>query len=137
MGWSGLDRHAQQLVADVLLLLNLAERGEQPGKIEQWLKRANKDTMPPCIRRDRLALNPDRTVGTAVISRSRSNIVATAGHQAERSWLTSTPPTSQRIPARSFAVLSYRPACRRPTGPSPRQQRSRSCRRRSFLVHLS
>jgi hypothetical protein len=35
MGWSGLDRHAQQLVADVLLLLNLAERGEQPGKIEQ------------------------------------------------------------------------------------------------------
>ena len=38
MGWSGLDRHAQQLVADVLLLLNLAERGEQPGKIEQWLR---------------------------------------------------------------------------------------------------
>ncbi len=65
MGWSGLDRHAQQLVADVLLLLNLAERGEQPGKIEQWLERANKDTMPPCIRRDRLALKPDRTVGTA------------------------------------------------------------------------
>ena len=65
MGWSGLDRHAQQLVADVLLLLNLAERGEQPGKIEQWLERANKDTMPPCIRRDRQALKPDRTVGTA------------------------------------------------------------------------
>jgi hypothetical protein len=65
MGWSGLDRHAQQLVADVLLLLNLAERGEQPGKIEQWLDRANKDTLPPCITRDRLALKPDRTVGTA------------------------------------------------------------------------
>ena len=65
MGWSGLDRHAQQLVADVLLLLNLAERGEQPGKIEQWLERANKDTVPPCIRRDRMALKPDRTVGTA------------------------------------------------------------------------
>jgi hypothetical protein len=65
MGWSGLDRHAQQLVADVLLLLNLAERSEQPGKIEQWLERANKDTVPPCIRRDRLALKPDRTVGTA------------------------------------------------------------------------
>jgi hypothetical protein len=65
MGWSGLDRHAQQLVADVLLLLNLAERGEQPGKIEQWLQRANKDTLPPCIRRDRLALKPDHTVGTA------------------------------------------------------------------------
>ncbi len=65
MGWSGLDRHAQQLVADVLLLLNLAERGEQPGKIEQWLERANRDTLPPCIRRDRLALKPDCTVGTA------------------------------------------------------------------------
>ena len=65
MGWSGLDRHAQQLVADVLLLLNLAERGEQPGKIEQWLGRANKDILPPCIRRDRQALKPDRTVGTA------------------------------------------------------------------------
>jgi hypothetical protein len=65
MGWSGLDRRAQQLVADVLLLLNLAERGEQPGKIEQWLGRANRDILPPCIRRDRLALKPDRTVGTA------------------------------------------------------------------------
>jgi hypothetical protein len=65
MGWSGLDRRAQQLVADVLLMLNLAERGEQPGRIEQWLGRANKDIVPPCIRRDRLALKPDRTVGTA------------------------------------------------------------------------
>ena len=65
MGWSGLDRHAQQLVADVLLLLNLAERGEQPGKIEEWLERANRATLPPCITRDRLALKPDRTVGTA------------------------------------------------------------------------
>jgi hypothetical protein len=65
MGWSGLDRHAQQLVADVLLLLNLAERGEQPGKIELWLGRVNRDILPPCIRRDRLALKPDRTVGTA------------------------------------------------------------------------
>ncbi len=64
MGWSGLDRHAQQLVADVLLLLNLAERGEQPGKIEEWLERANRYILPPCIRRDRLALKPDRTVGT-------------------------------------------------------------------------
>jgi hypothetical protein len=65
MGWSGLDGHAQQLVADVLLLLNLAERGEQPGRTEQWLERANRDTLPPCISRDRAALEPDRTVGTA------------------------------------------------------------------------
>jgi hypothetical protein len=65
MGWSGLDRHAQQLVADVLLLLNLAERGEQSGKIEEWLERANTDMLPPCITRDRQALKPDTTVGTA------------------------------------------------------------------------
>jgi hypothetical protein len=65
MGWSELDRHAQQLAADVLLLLNLAERGEQPGQTEQWLERANKDTLPPCITRDRLALKPNRTVGIA------------------------------------------------------------------------
>jgi hypothetical protein len=73
MGWSGLDRHAQQLVADVLLLLNLAERGEQPDKIEQWLERANRDTLPPCIRRDREALKPDRTVGTAESNPSGSS----------------------------------------------------------------
>jgi len=76
MGWSGLDRHAQQLVADVLLLLNLAERGEQPGKIEQWLGRANRDTLPPCIRRDRLALKPDRTVGTAAANPPGSSCLA-------------------------------------------------------------
>jgi hypothetical protein len=73
MGWSGLDRYAQQLVADVLLLLNLAERGGQPGKIEQWLGRANKDILPPCIRSDRLALEPDRTVGTAASNSAGSN----------------------------------------------------------------
>lgn len=75
MGWSGLDRRAQQLVADVLLLLNLAERGEQPGKIEQWLERANRDSLPPCIRRDRLALKPDRTVGTAASNPPGSSCV--------------------------------------------------------------
>jgi hypothetical protein len=73
MGWSGLDRRAQQLVADVLLLLNLAERGEQPGRIELWLGRANRDILPPCVRRDRLALKPDRTVGTAAGNPPGSN----------------------------------------------------------------
>ncbi len=73
MGWSGLDWRAQQLVADVLLLLNLAERGEEPDKIEQWLERANKDILPPCIRRNRLALKPDCTVGTAESNPPGSN----------------------------------------------------------------
>jgi hypothetical protein len=30
MGWSALDVEAQQLLADILLLLNLAERGDSP-----------------------------------------------------------------------------------------------------------
>jgi hypothetical protein len=76
MGWSGLDRHAKQLVADVLLLLNLAERGEQPGKIEQWLERANRDTLPPCIQRNRLVLKPDHTVGTAASNPPGSNCLS-------------------------------------------------------------
>lgn len=49
----------------MLILLNLAERGEQPGRIEQWLERADKDIVPPCITRARRALKPDCTVGTA------------------------------------------------------------------------
>jgi hypothetical protein len=92
MGWSGLDRHAQQLVADVLLLLNLAERGEQPDKIEQWLERANRDILPPCIRRDREALKPDRTVGTA----------------------TSNPPGSSCLPGCQFDLCPYPPKGQQP-----------------------
>lgn len=68
MGWSGLDRHAQQLAADVLLLLNLADRREQPGRIEQWLEHANRDTLPPCFRRDRRALRPYLTAGTVRVN---------------------------------------------------------------------
>ena len=58
-----------------MLFRSLAERGEQPGKIEQWLGRANKDILPPCIRRDRLALRPDRTVGTAASNPPGSSCV--------------------------------------------------------------
>jgi hypothetical protein len=92
MGWSGLDRRAQQLAADVLLLLNLAERGEQPDKIEQWLERANKDALPPCITRDRLALKPDHTVGTAA----------------------SNPPGSSCLDGCSFDLCPYPPKGQQP-----------------------
>jgi hypothetical protein len=67
-GWTALNGRAQQLVADVLLLLNLAERGEQPNERERRLKRSNRNDLPPCITRYRDALNPGRTVGTAVSS---------------------------------------------------------------------
>jgi hypothetical protein len=46
-GWTALNGRAQQLVADVLLLLNLAERGDQPNERERRLKRANRSDLPP------------------------------------------------------------------------------------------
>ena len=67
-GWTALNGRAQRLVADVLLLLNLAERGDQPRERERRLKRANRSDLPPCITRSRASLNPERTVGTATSS---------------------------------------------------------------------
>ena len=62
-GWAALDPRAQQLVADVLLLLNLAERGDEPEEIEERLTRVDRSDLPPCITRDREPLDPRRTVG--------------------------------------------------------------------------
>jgi hypothetical protein len=67
-GWTALDGRAQQLVADVLLLLNLADRGEQPSERERRLKRSNRQDLPPCITHFREALEPELTVGTALSS---------------------------------------------------------------------
>jgi hypothetical protein len=67
-GWTALNGRAQQLVADVLLLLNLADRGEQPSGRERRLRRSNRPDLPPCITHYREALEPGRTVGTAVSS---------------------------------------------------------------------
>jgi hypothetical protein len=62
-GWTALDPRAQQLVADVLLLLNLAERGAGPDEIEQRLRRVEGNGLPLCFTRDRAPLDPKRTVG--------------------------------------------------------------------------
>ena len=62
-GWAALDPRAQQLVADVLLLLNLAERGEGPDEIEQRLRRVEGSDLPLCFTRDRDPLDPTMTVG--------------------------------------------------------------------------
>jgi hypothetical protein len=67
-GWSALNERAQQLVADVLLLLNLADRGDQPSERERRMRRSNRTDLPPCIVRYRDVLEPARTVGTAVSS---------------------------------------------------------------------
>ena len=73
-GWAALDPRAQQLVADVLLMLNLAERGQEPTEIEHRLKRLDRDDLPPCLSEDRSPLEPTRTAGavdTAPGSRCR------------------------------------------------------------------
>jgi hypothetical protein len=64
-GWTALNAHAQQLVADVLLLLNLAERGEgSTADRDMRLRRTNKNYLPPCIAEDRSPLKPNRPLGT-------------------------------------------------------------------------
>lgn len=81
MGWSRLDPVAQQLLADVLLLLNLAERGaeptasglEEPRDMEERLERADRLDLPPCITTDRSPLEPGRTIGAAAASRAGTN----------------------------------------------------------------
>ncbi|MGH3304420.1 MAG: hypothetical protein ACRDOK_22615 [Streptosporangiaceae bacterium] len=64
-GWTALNGSAQQLLGDVLLLLNLADRGEQPHVLERRLRRSNRRDLPPCITNYREALEPGLTVGTA------------------------------------------------------------------------
>lgn len=75
VGWSALEPRAQQLVADVLLLLNLAERGEKPTELQQRQERANRSDLPPCLTRDRTPLDPARTIGMAYTSAPGTNCV--------------------------------------------------------------
>ena len=62
-GWAALDPRAQQLVADVLLLLNLAERGEGPDEIERRLSRVEVNDLPLCFTGNRDPLDPRTTIG--------------------------------------------------------------------------
>jgi NACHT domain len=67
-GWTALHPRAQQLVADVLLLLNLAERGARPSARSARLRRTDRTELPPCLAGERTPLDPTRTVGTAASS---------------------------------------------------------------------
>jgi hypothetical protein len=62
-GWSLLDPRAQRLVADILLLLNLAERGDQPEEHDRRLSLTDRPSLPPCITQDRAFLNPTGPTG--------------------------------------------------------------------------
>jgi len=72
-GWSSLHPHAQRLVGDVLLLLNLAERGRDPQVRDRRLNRARRNDLPPCLTADRKPLDPTQTVGTAKSSAPGTN----------------------------------------------------------------
>lgn len=72
-GWSTLHPRAQQLLADVLLLLNLAERGDWPKDRLRRLRHTARPDLPPCLTRDRSPLDPGRTVVRTAASLAGSN----------------------------------------------------------------
>ncbi|GHJ54208.1 hypothetical protein Nm8I071_35150 [Nonomuraea sp. TT08I-71] len=62
MGWSVLEPRAERLLADVMLLLNLADRGDSLAVREERLRRADRCELPPCLTADRTAMEPQRSV---------------------------------------------------------------------------
>jgi hypothetical protein len=67
-GWIALDRRAKQLVADVQILLNLAERGDTAQGRETRLWQTNRGKLPLCLSEERREhLMPSQTVGMADI----------------------------------------------------------------------
>lgn len=62
-GWGALDRRAQQLLADVLVLLNLTEGTGEPEEREKRLASSDRDDLPLCLTRDRSQLDPETTIG--------------------------------------------------------------------------
>ncbi|MCZ7437114.1 ATP-binding protein [Micromonospora sp. WMMC241] len=62
MGWSVLKPPAERLLADVMVLLNLADRGATLGAREERLRRADRCDLPPCLTSDRGPLQPNRSV---------------------------------------------------------------------------
>ncbi|MDG9677712.1 hypothetical protein [Micromonospora sp. DH14] len=62
MGWSVLVPRAERLLADVMLMSNLADRGSTQAEREERLHRADRCEVPPCLTTDRSAMEPERTV---------------------------------------------------------------------------
>jgi hypothetical protein len=55
-GWAVLEPRAQRLLADVMLLLNLADRGRDNDERARRLTRASRHELPPCLTIDRTAM---------------------------------------------------------------------------------
>ena len=75
-GWAALHPRAQKLLGNVLVLLNLAERGTGPRDRSWYLQRLNRAELPPCLSLHRSPLEPARTIGSAVAFPPGSNCVA-------------------------------------------------------------
>lgn len=71
-GWTALDRRAQQLVADVLLLLNLSDRGDA-DEHERYLRRANRNDLPPCLIGSRTTMQPALSIARPGMSNPGSS----------------------------------------------------------------
>lgn len=72
-GWSALHPRSQQLLADVLLLLNLAERGDWPKDRLRRIQHTARPDLPPCLTLDRSPLDPGRTEARTAASQAGSN----------------------------------------------------------------
>jgi hypothetical protein len=72
-GWTALDPLAQELLADVYLLLNLTEHGMLRSDRDRRLQRTNWNYLPPCLAGDRSPLDPARTTGMVDLSEPGSN----------------------------------------------------------------
>jgi hypothetical protein len=68
-----LHERAQQLLADVILLLNLAERADWPDSRLRRLQHTSRPDLPPCLTRDRGPLDPNRIGVRAAASQAGSN----------------------------------------------------------------
>ncbi len=65
-GWLVLDKRARQLLADVMILVTLAERGDRPEDWEANYGKINKDELPHCLTKERVPyLRPIETAGEA------------------------------------------------------------------------
>ncbi|MGW8761788.1 NACHT domain-containing protein [Streptomyces sp. NPDC055815] len=62
-GWSTLDPDAQQLLADVVLLITLTERADRPRELFRRLERNSSipPELPPCLTHDRTTMDPTWT----------------------------------------------------------------------------
>ncbi|MFF9094487.1 hypothetical protein ACF1AX_15360 [Streptomyces sp. NPDC014802] len=138
-GWSTLHPRAQQLLADVLLLLNLAERGDWPADRLQRLRRTDRPDLPPCLSRDRRPLDPGRALVRTAASHAGSNCrddcafglcpYPPSGLNGQR------PELSEAFCRAQFTLLSHTRPFARPQ--APWQQRTDLAELRLFWERMS